>query len=510
MKTILLTLSCTLILQHLTAQDHPFIKSIVRITAQIEGVGEETGAGIIVGKEGGRYFLVTAQHVVAESDDISLLVHGVKSKYKATLVHADDSLDAAVLAFTPEKPLEISQLIPAEETIIAQGKKVQSIGHPGGGYWIPNLINIVQQTSLYEDERFFSITPQAVVGGCSGGPVFLENGAWLGMITETGMVQAKCLKADALTRWLQKQAAHHGFIYTPAPEMVAFKAGISRVDSFFIHLLTDSWSGEPLDYSTLGLTEVGAFSIGKYETTVLEFEAFVIASGYVTTAERTGYSNAIRKDPDESRYLQRMRNVNWRHDEFGRLRPRSAYDRPVIHVSWEDADAYCRWVSQRTGKNYRLPGGNEWIYAFLPAKNKPSRPTAVFGNIMDSTWNTQIGINMMPNLLFTKYADGHTLLAPAGAFSPNAWGVHDLYGNVSEWVSDGIEDWNEEEGDFVRHLFLGPNWLVWYRNDKQLFVQGGYPYCFLEGESSGQEYAFEPALRAKEANCFLGFRVAGD
>jgi len=509
MKTAFLFFHLLLMSSALDAQEQ-YMKSVVRITAQLEGIGEETGAGIIVGKEGQKYYALTARHVVHGAADIVVQVHGDKAKHKATILHQDEAMDAAVLVFTLDKSFSPAEIIPADPEIVAQKMPVMSIGHPGGSYWVPNLINVIQQKSLYEDERFFSITPQAIVGGCSGGPVFLESGAWLGMITETGMVQAKCLKAEVLDKWLRTKKITSNFIYAPMPEMVRIEGKKPRADSFAIHLFYDDTYNDLLSYAELEITEVNTFSLGKYEVTLREFEAFIISTGYVTSAEQRGSSNAIQKIGYEHQVLQKAKKVNWRHDDFGQLRPREEYNRPVIHVSWADADAYCKWLSKRTGKQYRLPSSDEWAYAFFPSKKKPLRGTDIFGNVRDTTWYGQIGINMLPTFVDTKYADGFARLAPVGSFAPNEWGVHDMYGNVSEWCGDSMEDLDELGNDVLRTWYLGPNWLFWYRNDKKQIVESGYVYLFEPGETSGKEYAFIPVFLPDESNCFLGFRVASD
>ncbi len=373
MKITTLTFCFAFALTMLSAQEQ-YMKSVVRITAQIEGIGEETGAGIIIGKESQKWYVATARHVVDASTDIVVQVHGIKAKYKATLIHQDAGMDAAVLEFFLPLPFltqptllgqrqqfSLTGIIPpADPEIIVQKAPVKSIGHPGGGYWTPNLINVVQQKSLYEDARFFSITPQAIVGGCSGGPVFLESGQWLGMITETGMVQAKCLKAETLANWLKTKGVPSNFITPPAfiPEMVRIVGHKKRASSFFITEGFDE-DAEVDDYDydfSKGFNEVKSFSIGKYEVTLREFEAFVAATGYITSAEKKGYSNGIKeRDYGSSMVFQQMPKVNWRHNEFGRLRSQNEYNCPVIHVSWEDADAYCKWLSRKTGKKFRLP-----------------------------------------------------------------------------------------------------------------------------------------------------------
>lgn len=98
-------------------------------------------------------------------------------------------------------------------------------------------------------------------------------------------------------------------------------------------------------------------------------------------------------------------------------------NRPVINVSWHDAQAYVKWLSKETGQPYRLPTEAEWEYAARAGTqtafswgNKPAMGFAVCDEC-GSDW------------------DG-SQTAPVGALQPNAWGLYDMAGNVSEWVAD--------------------------------------------------------------------------
>jgi formylglycine-generating enzyme required for sulfatase activity len=100
------------------------------------------------------------------------------------------------------------------------------------------------------------------------------------------------------------------------------------------------------------------FYLGKYEVTVAQFRAFVAATGYETDAERKGGTYV-----NEGEGWIRQSGVYWIHDAVGTLIPQTNYNHPVIHVSWNDAMAYCQWLSQQTGVQYRLPTEAEWEYA---------------------------------------------------------------------------------------------------------------------------------------------------
>ena len=135
--------------------------------------------------------------------------------------------------------------------------------------------------------------------------------------------------------------------------------------------------------------QVESFELGKYEVTFEEYDQFTAA---------TGRDWATGKG-------------------WGRGR------RPVIHVSWEDAVAYTRWLSEQTGKRYRLPSAAEWEYA------------ARAGTVTKYSWGNEIGRNRA-NCYGCGSQWGGKQTAPVGSFGPNGWGLHDMHGNVWEWVQD--------------------------------------------------------------------------
>ncbi len=487
-----------------------FLHPVVRITAQIKGVGEEIGAGVIAGVEGEKLYLVTAHHVVEEAKDISVTYYKIKDPVKAKLLHFDEAADLAVLELPFPQKFDFQQLVPAAAETFEAQKKVVIVGHPGGNFWKPNYLNMIQEATLNDDERLFSVTPQAVVGGNSGGPVFLPEGAWLGLVTETSMVEAKCVKAQAIIEWLKKLKVPAGKMAFATPELLLLKGGQPRTERFFI------------DFDFEGMLEDSLMPkqdiwVGKNEVTLAEFEQFVIATGYKTDAEKRGRGIAIVKDATNS--LEFVKDVNWRHDEYGKLRTKDKQLFPVLHVSWNDATAYCQWLSKVTGRNFRLPIAEEWAYAFLPEKGDKLKQNP-FGNIMDTTWYKELHINFLPipvfstsfdkkldNIRTMQYTDGFTGVSPIGVFPMNEHGLGDMYGNLSEWCKDVFEEENDLGKIERRAVWMGPNWLNWYEDPNERAVLHGYPYLFEPDADNGTEYAFQPVLKAEDSNCFTGFRV---
>jgi formylglycine-generating enzyme required for sulfatase activity len=100
---------------------------------------------------------------------------------------------------------------------------------------------------------------------------------------------------------------------------------------------------------------------------------------------------------------------------------------PVINVSWNDATAYVQWLSRKTGKPYRLPSESEWEYA--------ARAGTITAFAFGETITTdQVNFDGSPN------GQNRARTTPVGSFPANAFGLHDMHGNVWEWIADCWSD----------------------------------------------------------------------
>ena len=152
------------------------------------------------------------------------------------------------------------------------------------------------------------------------------------------------------------------------------------------------------------------FSIGKYEVTFEQWGACVADGGC------DGYR------PD--------------HEGWGGER------RPVINVSWEDANAYARWLSEATGERYRLPTEAEWEYAARAGK-ETSRfwgddlsDACDYANVADQA---TVGVHSFTTIL--ECWDGLAHTARVGRYRENENGLHDMLGNVAEWTCSEDDDY---------------------------------------------------------------------
>jgi len=180
--------------------------------------------------------------------------------------------------------------------------------------------------------------------------------------------------------------------------------------------------------------QVSSFWLGKYEVTVAQFKIFISETGYQSDAEK-GDGSYIWT----GRNQEKRSGVNWRCDARGNVRKFSEMNNPVIHVSWNDAVAYCDWLSRKTGQIYRLPTEAEWEYAarsggkmhtYSWGNNLPGG--RIGGNIADESLKRALGWSSICD----GYDDGYVYTAPVGSYQPNELGLFDLTGNVWEWCLD--------------------------------------------------------------------------
>ena len=173
------------------------------------------------------------------------------------------------------------------------------------------------------------------------------------------------------------------------PEMVVVPAGSYRMGS-----PAEETDRDPDEGPVHRVTISEPFAVGRYEVTFAQWDACHADGGCSHHPDDQGWGRG---------------------------------NRPVVDVSWDDAQEYVRWLSGETGQDYRLLSESEWEYV------------ARAGTTTRYWWGNEIGRNRANcNGCGSRWDARQT--APVGSFSPNAFGLHDVHGNVEEWVQDCWSD----------------------------------------------------------------------
>ncbi|MDP8922836.1 MAG: formylglycine-generating enzyme family protein [Chloroflexota bacterium] len=269
---------------------------------------------------------------------------------------------------------------------------------------------------------------------------------------------------------------------------------------------TDSREGYPADgEGPVRKARLRPFWIDRTVVSNAKFAQFVAATGFITEAERFGWSfvfaGLLPDDFPPTRavapapWWRQVHGADWRHPEGPHSTNADRADHPVVHVSWSDALAYCRWAGRR------LPTEAEWEYAARGGLVQAKYP---WGDKLtpDGQHRMNVWQGTFPSQNTAE--DGFVATAPVDAFPPNGYGLYNVTGNVWEWCADWYSpDYHRRQGKGLRDNPTGPP-----AGDRKV-MRGGSYLCH-------KSYCFRYRVVARSANTpdsstgNLGFRTVHD
>jgi len=210
-----------------------------------------------------------------------------------------------------------------------------------------------------------------------------------------------------------------------------------------------------------------AFAIGQTEVTLGQYRIFVEETQHLSVVAKYKGQVLTGCNYFDGKSYGYIAAHDWNNPGYAQRE-----DAPVVCVSWSDASAYTDWLSQKTGRTYRVPSSVEFEYASRAGSTAPwfwgtdSEKACEYANIGDRTFARQY-----PDRPSFPCDDGYVYTSSVGKFKPNAFGLYDMVGNAWEWTDDCFHQdltdapingtpWREEDGgECIFRIPKGGSWI---------------------------------------------------
>ena len=263
------------------------------------------------------------------------------------------------------------------------------------------------------------------------------------------------------------------------PEMVVIGTGSFEMGSPTYEAQRDADEG-PRHRVNIGRE----FALGRTHVTVGEFRRFVSATGFVSDAERNAGGDSGCFTREDGKWDWRP-GRSWRNPGLVQTE-----QHPVVCLSWNDAKAYAAWLSDQTGKRYRLPSEAEWEYAARAGTTTPFYTGQTIATDQ---------ANFNGNGTYNGSAKGEyrQSTTKVGSFAPNAFGLSDMAGNAWQWIEDAYHE------NYTGALEDGSAWTTGGDGARRV-LRGGSWNDYPQSAGSAKRDGDAPDYRSN----FAGFRIA--
>lgn len=452
--------------QHsLWAQDRRTLKTLAKkITVRVVTQGT-SGSGVLVSKAGNTYYVLTAGHVLKDTNPgeeaYIETFDGQQHPIDTSAIQSGGTIDLALFSIKSNTNYAIAQL--AEKNALGELDEVFVAGFPLPGLAITQpryTISPGQVTSIGGQDGGYGITYTAVTQpGMSGGPVLNRLGQLAGI---HGRAEGQTVGDVAVKSGFNLAIPIDTAVSLFSLEQLSTDktATLSALDMSFAYVQVNPQG--KIVKRTEGKVPVVQDSLGEGVT----LEMVSIPGGTFTMGSPV---QELERESNEGPQHQvtvpafsmgkfEVTQAQWRAIMGSNPSREKALSRPVDNVSWEDAIAFCKQLSQKTGRDYRLPSEAEWEYACRAGTTTPFHMGETITPELANYWGVH-AYGGGPRGQYRRKTVG------VGSFPANAFGLHDMHGNVSEWCQD---TWHENYDGAPTN---GSAWVA--EGDSRRVLRGG-------------------------------------